>query len=118
MYISRKLSHLTKRLFYIVFLCLGSLAFTSVESHPHSAVQQVPFHIFPNPVVYSFEVRFPPLVDKVQLTLFDVLGKKVHHQLLTPSQNKVDVSSLSKGVYVASLETNRGHYSIKLVKQR
>ena len=52
--------------------------------------------IYPNPVINSFKILSPLKIEKVEI--FNVLGQKSSIQNL--KSNTVDVSTLSKGIYI------------------
>ncbi|OBX22009.1 putative secreted protein (Por secretion system target) [Gelidibacter algens] len=49
--------------------------------------------------------------------VFDILGKKVKVQSLSQDQNKLNVSSLTQGVYLIKLSSETGSVIKKLIKQ-
>lgn len=69
-------------------------------------------NIFPNPASTSIQIAANQPVTKIQL--FDVLGKEVKTALGT---NNLDISNISKGVYLASITTDQGTITKKLIKQ-
>ena len=48
-----------------------------------------------------------------KVTIFNILGQKV----LESTQNKINVSNLSKGVYEVNIETSQGKLTKKIVKE-
>lgn len=72
--------------------------------------------IFPNPVNDSFSLSIKNL-DDVQLSLFDITGKKVFQQEYV-SDKLIDISYLKTGIYFISIEDNLGNTSTKkLIKK-
>ncbi|WP_308992047.1 S8 family serine peptidase [Mariniflexile litorale] len=72
--------------------------------------------IYPNPVYNElyFTVSSGELAS---LYIFDVLGKLVVKTLITHSNRIVNVSSLSKGMYIVKLQSSNELKSIKLIKK-
>lgn len=72
--------------------------------------QKIEFKVYPNPTsdylnIYSEE----QILDVI---IFNVQGK----QVLKSSQNRLDVSSLSPGVYLLKIQTNTGSDLMKFIK--
>jgi serine protease AprX len=72
--------------------------------------------VFPNPTNSVLYFKLPPSEKELSVTIFDLLGKQVLHTFVTVINNKIDVSTLSKGLYIAYLETKNISKSIKLIK--
>lgn len=71
--------------------------------------------MFPNPTNGN-EVTITSK-ENITVEVFDVLGKKVKFQNLTSTQNKLNISGLSKGVYIVRLNSTKGSITKKLIKQ-
>ncbi len=71
--------------------------------------------IYPNPA--NNYVVLEQIKGDAMLELYDVLGKKVLSQKTTGSTATVDVSGLSKGIYVFKLLINNGLQTGKFVKE-
>lgn len=73
-------------------------------------------YIYPNPVTDRFYVRF--LSNEIlSISIFDVLGKLVRQEHITPNNNFVSVSTLPSGIYWVNLTTNNILKTIKLIKE-
>ncbi|MFG6687708.1 S8 family serine peptidase [Mariniflexile sp. HNIBRBA6329] len=72
--------------------------------------------LFPNPVKKFAYLKLPISEERVSITVFNMLGKYLFETVVTPLNNKMDVSSLSKGVYFAKLESNNVSKTIKFIK--
>jgi hypothetical protein len=68
--------------------------------------------IYPNPVEAEFTIKTNERINKVEI--FDLTGKKI---ITYENQNKFDISSLKKGVYLVKVKTNNYHITTKLIKQ-
>ena len=90
-------------IFFSTTNTLGTEDFTSIE-----------FKVYPNPTENNWTIVSNKTVTQVQV--FDILGKEV----LTVSPNKavstIDASSLNKGVYFATIKTDAGSNTVKLIK--
>ncbi|WP_299385502.1 endonuclease [uncultured Lacinutrix sp.] len=86
--------------------CYSSL---SVKEFSLNAIK-----IYPNPVkgnLLNIEVK-----ENTRFEIYSILGKKILEGNVTPTNKKVSVSRLNKGVYILKLETPNGSISKKLVK--
>lgn len=75
------------------------------------------FELATNPVADYITLIFPKDTDAAQCTLYDILGAKIKFQILKPFNNKMDVSDLSKGIYIFTVKTDKGNRSFKVVKR-
>ncbi|NND63356.1 MAG: T9SS type A sorting domain-containing protein [Flavobacteriaceae bacterium] len=71
-------------------------------------------NIYPNPATTQLNVEVPSGVDILEVKLYDVLGKDTGARLVNGT---VDVSALSRGVYVLSVNTSKGALTEKIVKR-
>ncbi len=70
--------------------------------------------IYPNPTTDVFNVTLPANVEVTSSSLVDMLGRTTG---AVYSNGQIDASSLAKGVYILTLETNSGTYTQKVIKQ-
>ncbi|RDK85573.1 S8 family peptidase [Marinirhabdus gelatinilytica] len=75
------------------------------------------FAIYPNPVTDVFNVSFPQQTERATVSLYNVLGKQVMVQQISAIQNKVDISALSGGVYIASITAEGVTNNFKILKK-
>ena len=73
------------------------------------------YKIFPNPVKGDF-VYFSN-TKNADIIIFNVLGKSILKKHITSTSNKVDISKLSKGIYLIKVISESGSITKKLVKQ-
>ncbi|WP_170309889.1 T9SS type A sorting domain-containing protein [Seonamhaeicola maritimus] len=71
------------------------------------------FKIYPNPTSGGFLNILSNYPETVKATVFDVLGKKIFSRTIT--NNKLDISSLSNGLYVLKLTQNNSSITKKLL---
>lgn len=79
-------------------------------AHPESVVQ-----MYPNPV--KFNQVFIQSKENLKVEVYDVLGKKVHSQDIMAGNQKLNVSALSKGVYLIRFSGKSGTITKKLIRQ-
>lgn len=68
--------------------------------------------IFPNPASDVLTIEMPSSTILQKVSLYNTLGQKS----LESINSKINLSSLSKGIYVVMLETNEGTFHKKLIK--
>lgn len=96
-------------------------AFTLFVAHfePESLsigdVAQTDFSIFPNPNDGTFVVKFNGNgFESTKMELFNVLGQKIHSQILDQAQTTIKTQHIEKGLYFAVL-TKKGQSSVSKV---
>ncbi|SDS65156.1 Por secretion system C-terminal sorting domain-containing protein [Formosa sp. Hel1_31_208] len=73
------------------------------------------FKMFPNPASEN-EVTILSNRDIVA-EIYDILGKRISVQIVTANQNKLNISNLSKGMYIIRLKSDQNSSTKKLIKQ-
>ena len=73
------------------------------------------FIIYPNPAKSMISLNIKYLVGAGSVIITNVLGQKVKTQPLSLGINTIDVSNLSKGMYLVSVVTSEGKKTEKLV---
>jgi hypothetical protein len=109
---------MTKKYFYIIlfFACISAFNAVaqenkSVSRQQDSAIEGLSF--YPNPVSNGkIYITSKSNADK-QVTIFDVLGKKVLQTQLTSKE--LNVSTLSPGVYIIKIEEGDASATRKLI---
>lgn len=83
--------------------------------------QEKDFSISPNPATSKLNIKLNRalLVDKdLDLSVYDVLGKKVYHRTeLSALETSVDVSKWNRGIYLVRVTSNDATYTKRFVKQ-
>ncbi len=72
--------------------------------------------IYPNPAKAFVYVKAPLHDNKLTITFFNVLGKQVLQRSIHANNNQIDVSSLSKGIYIINVKTKNRSRSFKFIK--
>jgi endonuclease I/chitodextrinase len=72
------------------------------------------FQIYPNPI--NSNVFFIKTKEKATVTIYNVLGKKLKLATITADKNSIDVSSLSKGIFIIKIKINNKSITKKLIK--
>lgn len=72
------------------------------------------FEIYPNPAdgnTLFFKTTLP-----ISVQIYSILGKQVHNQQLSNS-NQVDISKLKSGIYMVKISSSKGTITKKLIKK-
>jgi hypothetical protein len=109
---------MTKKYFYIVllFVCFSATTVVAQESKSASKTTENTIEgltFYPNPVTNGKIYISSKTNDEKQVTIFDVLGKKVFQSALT--SRELNISSLSAGVYIIKFETENASATRKLI---
>jgi len=73
------------------------------------------FSMFPNPAKNIVNVYCETVIGNVQVTITDLMGKKIKSQSLSIGNNNIDVTNLSKGFYLVTVTSETGSKTQKLV---
>jgi hypothetical protein len=71
--------------------------------------------MFPNPAKNIVNVYCETVIGNVQVTITDLMGKKIKSQSLSIGNNNIDVTNLSKGFYLVTVTSETGSKTQKLV---
>lgn len=100
----------------LFFLCIATISVSAQESKQQPRVQENPIeglNFYPNPVTNGKIYITSKSNDDKQITIFDVLGKKVLQTILTSKE--LNVASLSPGVYFIKIEEGDTSATRKLI---
>ena len=95
----------TKYISYVV----GSSCSLGVET-----VSELNQFCYPNPVEDFLQLQL--LDDKNQITLTDVLGRKLIEKVV-PSSHKIDMSAFKSGIYFLKINISFGIQNLKIIKE-
>ncbi len=97
---------------------LGSFAVLSSGAPNTTGVKDIAdnaaFSVYPNPAINTLSLNIPDGSTENTVTLRDVIGNEVGNYALSANSNKIDISQLTPGVYILSLNEK---YSQKIIKQ-
>jgi serine protease AprX len=72
--------------------------------------------IFPNPVMDTIFFTLPENESKISIVIYDILGKHLSDNIITKTNNEIDVSSFSKGIYLVKMLSGKQSKTIKFIK--
>ncbi len=61
-------------------------------------------------------VQVPEGIHTAEFSVFSILGKEVLTTEIFSNSNAIDISSLTKGIYIATITSNGNRISYKLIK--
>ncbi len=79
------------------------------------AKDEVQFSVFPNPSNGSFFVSVPADLTSAAIKLTDISGRLILEREMNMPTEQVNTEALAKGIYILTLQSNRGTASKKLV---
>ena len=91
---------------------------TAVYNEDCSALSNKDFElsgisILPNPTSGVLNIT---ALEKADYRLFNIKGQVLKKGVLVSGESKIDISSLSKGIYLLNLKTNKGSFTKKVVR--
>lgn len=109
---------MTKNYFYIIlfFLSLSTTSVSAQDGKQQSKVQENTIeglNFYPNPVSTGKIYISSKSNEDKQITIFDVLGKKVLQTVLTTRE--LSIASLTPGVYIIKIEEGNTSATRKLI---
>ena len=72
-------------------------------------------NVYPNPAVDRIYIHIPEK-QNFELQIFNILGECIVQKELSSGSNKIDISSLAKGIYVVQLTSANRTFQQKLIK--
>lgn len=75
------------------------------------------FALYPNPVTTHINISFPKSADKAVFALYNILGEKLLEKNIDALRNRIDVSHLASGMYIASITSNNKTTTYKIIKE-
>lgn len=73
--------------------------------------------IIPNPSKDKITILSPALTGITQLSIFNVSGEKVIERLLRDTETQIDISALTRGVYIVRVQNEKMVEVGKMVKE-
>lgn len=99
----------------VVKISCGSLLYRDISVGVNNVLSKKGIRLYPNPVRdYLFvEIEYPEIIE---CTLYDISGRLIKHSELTGNGiNRIDLSDLSKGIYILSSQHPQFHFNKKII---
>lgn len=80
-------------------------------------IETTDFAIYPNPTSGIFTLEFGSTIDKVNLEVFDAIGKLVLQETGLSSSTAVSLESFAKGIYTVRISHEGTYKMIRIIKQ-
>ncbi|MGB3607726.1 MAG: S8 family peptidase [Psychroserpens sp.] len=73
-------------------------------------------NVYPNPVRNTLMVQIPENSGQAHMQVYDILGQIILKQTLTSTENTVDFSKMTSGLYIIILQSGQTQKTFKLIK--
>ena len=83
---------------------------------PETADEILEVVAYPNPSANELKFKFPNHVTEMELTIFDVLGKRIHSEKINILNPTIDISNLAQGLYFMQLKFDAVIKTFKILK--
>ncbi len=75
------------------------------------------FGVYPNPASNRFAILFPPQIQTATVLLYDLLGKQVCSFTAFSENPWLDITELSKGIYLVKITAEKASATFKIIKR-
>lgn len=89
---------------------IGTCLVTAIDDIENQNINEL-VKIYPNPTTSQINLDFKNPIIKFEVSLFDEIG----NQVLISNQKKIDISSLSNGIYILNIKTDAWQKSRKII---
>ena len=72
--------------------------------------------VYPNPTKNTINFKFPADINEIEVVVYSLLGKNMMQAGIQKNNPKLDISSLSKGLYMVQMNYNDTIKTIKVLK--
>ncbi|MFY7742447.1 MAG: PQQ-dependent sugar dehydrogenase [Flavobacterium sp.] len=95
---------------YVAGISNGTISKIIDTSLGTEVFQRNGLSLYPNPAQHSVTLQNTSLLNLTQLSVFDMMGKKVLHKSMnTAESTEISIAQLSSGLYVVSVEEANGN---------
>ncbi len=97
---------------------LTSIAYLVTEHHTQNVEKYIDekINIYPNPSTDFINIISKQTIMK-SIEISNFKGQTIHKYSINSKEKKIDISNLSKGIYLIKIKTERGVYSEKIIKK-
>jgi hypothetical protein len=79
--------------------------------------EKVDFSIYPNPSKSKLNINLSQNTSDSKIEIYDILGKRIHTQMLTSTHTSINASKWGTGVYLVKISNNFGMQTKRFVKE-
>jgi len=79
--------------------------------------QNTSFMIYPNPINSKFKIQNSKFFGLATVKVLDLIGNEVKRFELLNEKAEIDISELNSGIYFLNIETEKGIFTTKLIKE-
>ncbi|MFK5959352.1 MAG: S8 family serine peptidase [Lutibacter sp.] len=72
--------------------------------------------VYPNPTKNTINFKFPTNINEIEVVIYSLLGKNILQTTVQKNNPKINISSLSKGLYMVQMKYNDTIKTIKVLK--
>ncbi|HHC81229.1 MAG TPA: T9SS type A sorting domain-containing protein [Flavobacteriia bacterium] len=90
---------------------------TALSTLAVNAFSEGSFKVYPNPFQERIQFQFTGEFTALQVSLFDLLGRKLLEKQVTKQHPLLDVAGISKGIYILRIAQQGVFRSVKMVKE-
>lgn len=94
---------------------IRALNTVGVEEHLHATVST--YSVFPNPTGGQCYVSVVTDAPQVQCSVYDLTGRMLHHDVMQPGVNNLDIQNLPSGCYILRFFDGERSVTKKIIKQ-
>lgn len=77
---------------------------------------EVAISMYPNPINNLVNFKFPNGIDKIEISIYNLLGSTIYQGQLLKNNPTTDISFLSKGFYLMQVKSNNEIRTFKVLK--
>ena len=95
----------------------GNVYFTRTATGVASITPQTDFSVYPNPFTSQLEINVTDPADKMQVDVFDILGRKMYSQQWGKAQNiNLNLGAFTSGIYMLTLTAEGKTITRRIIK--
>lgn len=77
-------------------------------------LEDISINLFPNPANKELNISSEKIINSIEI--YNSLGQKIYQENIKSKEKSIDISSISKGVYIIGVSTDKGFVRKKLIK--
>jgi hypothetical protein len=77
-------------------------------------INDISISLYPNPANESITINSDNIINSI--VIFNPLGQRIYQTKVNDKSKSIDINSLSKGIYIIGVNTDKGYIKKKLIK--